>query len=883
MLFSISTGLCLIYALFIGADFVLLGVSALALRAVKIKLLSPLLLLLITPHSLLALNYGSQANFPLSATIGLVLAGVVSMLMGCLLLKAIKAKKAISRISAKANTMINALADSVILTDHLGVIQSANHACLAQFNTPLNAMLGKNVAEFTQFSAIMQHERNALDEVQIAKPSGACFPATVQMFDVPDEDTHTCIAKVFVIHDLTQTKATQAHINLLSRALACCPLSVWVSDQHGKLKYINHHLTDVDQDQENQQDVNVLGQLPSLFSHIHESIKEVFYQVDSKGAWSREYALDENEEQWRRVTLGMMEDEGSHLKSYIAIEEDISNRVKAHKRQKLAEVVFDSSSEAIVVTDKRGFVILVNRAFSEITGFSKEEVVGNVIDIFSQEKNSQGFDKVIDELTKEGHWQGEMWGKRKNHMVYPMWLLMSVAYNDKGQYDGYVATFSDITHRKQDEYRMWRAANFDPLTQLANRSLFQDRCGQAIVRNQRLRTLSAVVFIDLDRFKHVNDTLGHHFGDLLLKQTALRILSVVRKTDTVSRFGGDEFAVLLLELHHKDEVTEIIQKMLNKLVLPYWLEGHEVYVSASMGAALIPHDGKDTETLMRNADAAMYRAKQNGRNQFFFYDADMAQASQQHSQIEIELHKALEREEFELRYQPIVAANSTEMVSCEALLRWHCHSLGDVSPSDFIPVAEEVGEIVSIGAWVMRQACETGQHLREQMGREVSMSVNISSMQFHKGDVPQMVADALSYSGFPAKNLTLEITESLIMRDDTSTAEQLKALRELGVRIAIDDFGTGYSSLSYLKKFPLDTLKIDQSFVRDICTDPEDRVLISSIITMAQTLGLHVVAEGVETKEQEFFLRNQGCNYLQGFYYGKDFNAADILTFAANH
>ncbi len=444
-------------------------------------------------------------------------------------------------------------------------------------------------------------------------------------------------------------------------------------------------------------------------------------------------------------------------------------------------------------------------------------------------------------------------------------------------------TLVDITHRKQNEVRIWRQGNFDSLTGLVNRNLFSDRLSHALDSAKRNKTRLALLYLDLDGFKYVNDTLGHLLGDQLLQEASQRLLSHMRKSDTVARLGGDEFAILLPENNSNHDIASVVKKIQLNLAQPYRLQGRDCFVSASIGITLFPDDGNDAVTLLRKADSAMYRAKAKGRNNFLFFTPDIEEQAIYRTELEESLYSALKNERFSLKYQPIINKKTGKIKSAEALIRWNHPEKGEVSPMAFIPLAEEIGLIGPIGEWVLREACAEAMTWPITDKQAPDVAVNVSSHQFQRQNIPKLVESVLQDTGLAAERLTLEITESLLLADNDRTLNQLQELRNLGVQLSIDDFGTGYSSLSYLKKFPVTTLKIDRSFIMNLPAACEDGVLINAILAMAKSLGINVVAEGVETEAQETFLKSTTCQYLQGYRYSRPLTNTDFLDYLKTH
>ncbi len=462
-----------------------------------------------------------------------------------------------------------------------------------------------------------------------------------------------------------------------------------------------------------------------------------------------------------------------------------------------------------------------------------------------------------------------------NDLVFECWF--SVVHEDNGEVSGIIGVATDITERKQAEKRLVQLANYDSLTGLPNRTLFRDRLTHAVAQPNRKNRLVALLFLDLDRFKMINDSLGHHAGDELLQAVSERLLANAREEDTVARLGGDEFTVILEDITNTEDATIVARKILEVMGKPFYLDGHEVFVTTSIGIAIFPLDGQGLDGLLKNADTAMYRAKEQGRNNYQFYTADMNAKAVEHLIMESSLRHALDRDEFVLHFQPQIDLHSREITGMEVLLRWKHPELGLLYPNQFMLLAEETGLIISIGEWVLNKACAQASLWQSQGLPPMRIAVNLSALQFREDNLVGTVADALDLADLDPQYLELEITESFLMDDVDSAIAKLRALSNLGVHLAIDDFGTGYSSLSYLKKFPLNTLKIDQSFVRDISTDPDDAAIAEAIIALAQTLNLRVMAEGVETEEQINFLRTRGCEQAQGFLISHPVPAQDIL------
>lgn len=562
--------------------------------------------------------------------------------------------------------------------------------------------------------------------------------------------------------------------------------------------------------------------------------------------------------------------EAGEFKGYRGIDTDISERKERELELSLAATVLDTASEAVMVTDSNNQIIKINKAFSKITGYSKEEVLTKKPSLLKSGYHDQKFYKnLYRSIESDGKWQGEIWNKRKNGEIYPQWLSITKMSYDKAELQGFVSVFSDITVRKEHEEKIEYQANFDALTGLANRNLMEDRFRMAMHHAQREDKKVALLFIDLDRFKQINDSLGHFVGDKLLKEVANRIANHIRRSDTAARLGGDEFAVIIPDVTSVVEVDAIVQKLISSITMPFNLDPNELYISASIGVTLYPNDGAGIKELLRNADNAMYKAKEKGRDTYQFYTQEMHEESQRRHELENELHKTVLNEDFTLHYQPIVDSVSRKPIGCEALIRWPSDTLGFVSPAEFIPLAEETGLIETIGTWVLNEACDRFSKLPSDFPDDFFVSINVSSYQFQAGRFVSRVEDVLQKTQIPPHNLVIEITERLMLVEDDFVLKQLEAIRELGVRLSIDDFGTGYSSLSYLNKYPMSSLKIDRSFIVDLETNVRNQALVKAIIAMSESLGVSTVAEGIEEPEQAEFLEQNHCSSLQGFLFSK--------------
>ncbi|MDA8229882.1 MAG: EAL domain-containing protein [Magnetospirillum sp.] len=545
----------------------------------------------------------------------------------------------------------------------------------------------------------------------------------------------------------------------------------------------------------------------------------------------------------------------------------------------LARKVIEATVDAIMIVNPRKQIEFVNPAFTAITGYTADEAIGQSPGLLHSGRHGAEFYAAMwESLDRVGTWQGEVWDRRKNGDVFPVWLTINTISDDDGNVTQFAGVFADITERKKTEEKIKNLAYFDVLTGLPNRRLFTDRLLVAMANAHRHGARLAIMFLDLDLFKRINDSLGHGIGDMVLIESARRLSASVREGDTTARLGGDEFVVLLPEVARIEDVVHLAERIIGKVRQPFVVDDHELYVTTSIGIAVYPEDGTTVEDLIRNADTAMYRAKEVGRNAFQLYAAAMNAGSFERLAMESSLRHALEREELHLAYQVKVDLASGRMSGVEALVRWLHPEMGPISPIEFIPLAENMGLISEIGAWVMETACRQCKSWHELGLPKVRVAVNVSALQFHESDVPAVVRRALAVSGLEPCYLELELTESVLMKRVEEVAGILDDIRALGVRISIDDFGTGYSSLSYLKRIPIDALKIDRSFVRDITGNGEGDEIVSTIINLAHNLKLKAIAEGVETQAQADFLRSKGCDEIQGYLVSRPVSPEDLVS-----
>ncbi len=560
--------------------------------------------------------------------------------------------------------------------------------------------------------------------------------------------------------------------------------------------------------------------------------------------------------------------------------QEIQERQHAEKKLLLAGEVIESLAEGVAIIDPDFRISSINPAFTAISGYKPDDVVGHYpIDHTALSRDGAMFEDMWRGLEDKGRWEGEYWNRHKDGKEYAERLSVTAITDFTGEVQQFAAIISDITKRKQDEERILYQANYDSLTGLPNRSLFLDRLNQSITAMERAERNLGLLFVDLDGFKLVNDTLGHDIGDLLLKETARRLGACVRNGDTVARLGGDEFTVIMPSLDEPHNAPVAAQRILDSLSEPFLLVGHEAFVSASIGITIFPDDAADAQDLLKNADAAMYRAKEQGKANYQFFTADMNEEVKERMKVKNGLSKALENDEFILLYQPKMNLKTNQVTGVEALIRWQSPDLGLVSPVRFIPVLEETGLVVDVGEWAIRTACRQHQDWISQGLPPIPVAVNLSARQLREPTFVAIVKRALRDTGLPVHMLEIEITESMLMSDAPNIVVALEELHDLGVRVSMDDFGTGYSSLSYLKRFPIDTIKIDQSFVADIDASTDDAVIIRTIINMGRTLNRKVIAEGVETHQQLEILKSYNCDEIQGYLFSRPLRADVFTTF----
>jgi diguanylate cyclase (GGDEF)-like protein/PAS domain S-box-containing protein len=621
--------------------------------------------------------------------------------------------------------------------------------------------------------------------------------------------------------------------------------------------------------------------LSSIYVDDRDRVVQAFRRLieedsSSKGIEAR-FIVANGDLQHHNVLWNVESDrEGRPLRAYGTVS-DVTERYRSEEAMRRASVVFETATEGIVIADVNGDIVDVNSAFSTITGHERIDVIGEKAKILDSKRHDFDFyQRIAAEVEQSGKWEGEIWIRRKDGTAIPAWVSIGRTVGRESATEQIVAVFNDMTERKNAEEVIARQATYDLLTGIPNRTLFVERLSQETLRAERSGRGVALIFIDLDDFKKVNDTLGHSAGDEVLRMAADRITQNIRNVDTAARVGGDEFAVIAPKLQDIVDAEPIAKRILAAMAVPMRVHGQDILTTASIGIAIFPADSEDDAELLRDADIAMYRSKNSGGNSIEFFTAEMNERATRRLKVEMQLQLALEMEEFEVHYQPIVALPDGRMIGVEALLRWQNAELGVVSPAEFIPVAESTGVIVAIGAWVLETACRRVKEWQDAGWSDLVVAVNLSPREVDRGDAIKSISTALTRSGLAAEFLEIEVTERVLLDDVEKATRIFHEIKNLGVRLCIDDFGTGYSSLSYLRNYPFDVLKIDRAFVHDAARHVSGVSLLRAIISMAESLGLQVVAEGVENEEQLNLLCELGCGYAQGYHFCAPLSAARI-------
>jgi len=799
--------------------------------------------------------------------------------------------RALEASEAYMRAIFNATPDAMLISDSDGKIMMVNHQC--------EVMLGYTAAELIgQTIEILVPERFRAHHVLLRrqfmvspftrmmgsgrivlalKKDGSEFDVEISLSPIETEQGRLFAS---ALRDITERKKMEDALRTSEerfRLMAnTSPAMIWITDAVGQTTFVNEtwlKFTGLTLERA----ITQAGWLELIHPEDKSGVLSAYYKnVHDHKSIMTEYRMRREQGDWRWILdQGVpLYDENGEFCGYVGSAIDITDRKQAEADFRIAATAFESQ-EAMVITDANAVILRVNKTFIDSTGYSAEEAVGRKISILKSGRHDERFYTEMWEcLDRTGTWQGEVWDKRKNGEIYPKWLTITAVKDEKGDVTHYVGTHIDISDRKAAEEEIKNLAFYDPLTRLPNRRLLRDRLHQALANHARKQMFGALLFIDLDNFKTLNDTLGHDKGDCLLQQVANRLTASVRECDTVARLGGDEFVLMLKELGQKSAEAaiqaEIIgEKILAALNQTYRFDGYEHHSTPSIGATLFCDQETTIDELLKQADIAMYQAKAAGRNTMRFFDPSMQASIVARANLEHALHEGLRQNQFQICYQPQMDG-SGRIVGAEALLRWWHPERGQVPPGEFIALAEETGLILPLGLWVLETTCaqlvEWSKHPRFA---HLTIAVNVSIRQFRQPDFADQVLAILEKSGANPEKLKLELTESLLASDVEDINVKMSQLKAKGVRFALDDFGTGYSSLYYLKQLPLDQLKIDQSFVRDILIDPNDAAIAKMIIVLAQSMGLDVIAEGVESQAQKTFLQGLGCTNYQGYLFSE--------------
>ncbi|MBK6608270.1 MAG: EAL domain-containing protein [Leptospiraceae bacterium] len=663
------------------------------------------------------------------------------------------------------------------------------------------------------------------------------------------------------------------------------PVLIWVSDEDKLFTYFNKQwLMFRGRTMEEELGMGwLVGVHPDDYETFLNMYTDAFHQRKS---FEMEYRLLRHDGVYRWVLdRGIPRlAENDHFAGYIGSVVDITDMKEQEDNLRQAAAVFDNTTEGLLITDVNTIIKAVNPSFTTVTGYTMEDLKDKTPRILNSGKQDKAFyEEMWQSLVKEGKWRGEIWNRRKNGEIYPELLGISAVKDNNGNTLSYVAVFSDITKIKAAQDDLDYLAHHDWLTNLPNRLMFQSRLRHAMSRLDSGKRL-AILLIDLDRFKDVNDSYGHPLGDEVLQLSAIRMFQRLSERDTLARLGGDEFIVLIEDLEALEKAGRIAQELLDSIADPFYLtNGVEIFLGASIGISIYPDQGQSVDELFQHADVALYQAKKEGKGIFRYYNSSITSSIRTRLSIETRLRKAVDREELRVYFQPQVDIRTGKVVGAEALVRWKDPVEGFISPADFIPIAEESGIISQVGEWVLHQVCDLGNKWFQSGIKPIPLAVNLSPRQFIHGNIVSVVERILKETKFPAEYLEFEITESALMDREEEAIKILNQFRSMKIKLAIDDFGTGYSSLAHLKRFPLDTLKIDKSFVDEIPQNQDDSEIAATIIAMGHTLRLKVLAEGVETKEQLDFLKSCGCDLYQGFYKSKPLPETEFIQFLASN
>jgi len=718
--------------------------------------------------------------------------------------------------------------------------------------------------------------------LHIINKSGDEIPVEISLSNTKENGEYIAVA---TIRDISvrkeQESIIQASQTRLAEAQRIAKLGSWsINFKTGETIWSNEVYTILKLDKS-----QTTPSLELYLSSSCDSEKDELRQVISSLKHSenryniiRKLCLSANEHRFVREEGEVQRDENGKITHALGTIRDITEAVHTREKLEQAAVVFEHTSDAVLITDKEHRIIAVNNAFCSITGYSENESLGKDAGFTKSGQHKHSFYRDMTlALDQEGSWQGEIWDRRKDGEIYPKWLSINSVYNDRGNLLYYVGVFSDISHIKSTEDKLRHLALHDSLTGLPNRLSFNEHLDRVIKHADRNRLNSAVLFLDLDRFKTINDSLGHPVGDALLIEVATRLKACLRNEDTIARLGGDEFTIIMEDILIPEDAAKVAEKIIRSLSAPVEIDDHQFYATTSIGISLYPKDGTNVTELVKNADAAMYRAKESGRNCYEFYSSELATTAVARLELEGELRKAIDNKDFILHYQPQFNLKTEEITGAEALIRWTHPDRGLIYPDEFIPLAEETGLINQIGEIALRKACQQLKLWHSKGWMIPKISVNVAGQQIHNGQFLPLIKETLSITNIHPSSIEIELTETTLMHNTEETIKALSQLKSMGVTISIDDFGTGYSSLSYLKTLPIQRIKIDRSFVQDLPSDTNDIAITRAIIALSSALDLDVIAEGVETQEQLQFLMSEHCIQAQGYLFSEPLPAKQLF------
>ncbi len=793
------------------------------------------------------------------------------------------------------DTLFETVPDAIITANKHGRLLQANKTAVALFGYSQDELLNLRIEELmperfrhehlgyrtSYFDSPKKRAMENSDVLHIVTKMGAEIPVEISLSYFKEGNENIAVA---TIRDISVRKHQEAAIKLSQKRLAeaqrIAKLGSWSMDlTTGETIWSKEVYSILRQPKEITPSLELYLSL-SCDTEMDELNEVISSLKKTQNSYNliRKLCFGNGDTCYVREEGEVSRDPDGRVTHAVGTIRDITDSVKTREKLEQAAVVFEHTSDAVLITNTEHKIIAINHAYSRISGYSEAESLGQDAGFTKSGQHDENFyHEMREQLEQTGSWQGEIWDRRKDGEIYPKWLSINSVRNDRGAMRYYVGVFSDISHIKSTEDKLRHLALHDSLTGLPNRLSFNDQLERALHHAKRNEQGVAVLFLDLDRFKTINDSLGHPIGDALLIEVASRLKSCLRNEDVIARLGGDEFTIIMEDILTPEDAAKVSEKIIHALSAPVDLDGHQFYITTSIGISLFPEDGGSVTELVKNADAAMYRAKESGRNRYEFYSSELADAAVERLELEGELRQAISNQEFSLYYQPQFNIQTGEITGAEALIRWHHPERGIISPDQFIPVAEETGLINQIGEIALHKACIQLSRWRKKGWNLPKVSVNVAGQQIHSGQLLGLVKEALSLANLPPNALEVELTETTLMEKTDLTINTLSKLRDLGVTISIDDFGTGYSSLSYLKTLPIQRIKIDRSFVQDIPEDSNDMAITKAIIALSRNLQLDVIAEGLESEEQEVFLLAEGCVEAQGFLFSKPLPAKELF------